>query len=142
MVKRILLILIPLLSLLIYLNLPKENALKIGNTKIPVEIADTEEKQIKGLSTRVSLDPNSGMFFVYSNASVRSIWMKDMNFGIDVIWIRDGIVVKINTDVSPQGLGQPIVSSEESVDSFLEVNTGFVRDNQLKIGDSVTLLSS
>lgn len=142
MAKKILLILIPTLTLLIFLNLPKEDTLKIGNTKIPVEIADTEEKQIKGLSSRDSLDPNSGMFFVYDNSSVRSVWMKDMNFGIDVIWIREGNVVKIDEGIYPQGLGQPMVSSEESVDSFLEVNTGFVRDNQLKIGDSVTLLSS
>lgn len=117
-------------------NLPVKK-LKVGDKVIQVELAQTTLSQMKGLSGRNELEKDWGMLFVFSATSVRTMWMKDMNFGLDVIWIREWKIVKIDEGVYPQGLGQPVVSSEVSADSFLEVNTGFVKDHQIKVGDLV-----
>ena len=121
-------------------NLPVAK-LKVGEKVIQVELASSGLAQMKGLSDRPSLEKDWGMLFQFPDATVRTMWMKDMNFGLDVIWIREGTIVKIDENVYPKGLGQPIVSSVEKTDSFLEVNAGFVKTHQIKVNDKVTLLN-
>ena len=121
-------------------NLPIAK-LKIGEKRIQVELAQSGLAQMKGLSDRVTLEKDWGMLFQFPDATVRTMWMKDMNFGLDVIWIREGTIVKIDENVYPKGLGQPIVSSAENTDSFLEVNAGFVKTHQIKVNDKVTILN-
>src|SRR3989344_8940875 len=66
------------------INQPK---IKIGQKTIFIEIADTQEKQKKGLSGRDNLPEDSGMLFVFKEEGHHQFWMKDMNFSIDIIWI-------------------------------------------------------
>lgn len=114
----------------------------VAGVKITVEIADTDEKRSKGLSGRDSLHENEGMLFVfgteggYSNKDTTpSFWMKAMLIPLDIIWINDGKVVKIdkNVAIKPEDKrytpGQPI-------DYVLEVTAGFSDKNILKVGDA------
>ena len=55
--------------------------IKVGNTKISIEIAATQEARITGLSGRKSLAEDTGMLFVFDQKNtVRSFWMKGMEF--------------------------------------------------------------
>src|SRR3990167_7829278 len=126
--KKSLLILIPLTLLILLIPLVRPSypkTLKIGATKISVKLADTTESQVKGLSGQSSLEKNSGMFFKFPGSAIRTMWMKDMNFPLDVVWIEKGSVVEITKNIVPLGDGQPVVSSKENADSFLELNAGF-----------------
>jgi uncharacterized membrane protein (UPF0127 family) len=66
---------------------------RIGTATIRAELATTKAEQVQGLSGRTSLPENTGMLFVFDRPSYWSIWMKDMNFPIDVLWITDDFKV-------------------------------------------------
>lgn len=79
----------------------------IASKQFLLEIADTPEARQSGLSGRTSLCHNCGMLFVFENPGKYSIWMKDMDFPIDVFWIdEDKKVVHIVKDMSPASYPQ------------------------------------
>jgi len=112
----------------------------INDIKVKVEIADETAELAKGLSNRKSLDEDSGMLFVFATPGQPAFWMKDMNFSIDIIWIKDDVVV----DIAPN---LPVVAAEflstytpkEPANYVLEVNAGFAKENGIKIGDRVDI---
>lgn len=118
--------------------------MKVGERIINVEIADTEEEQAKGLSDRETLKEDNGMLFVMPKNSFPSFWMKGMQFNIDVIWINENKVVEISKDLPAP---DPETSTDElprykptqSTSYVLEVNTGFVDQNNIKVGQKVEL---
>lgn len=120
----------------------------VGNTKVTVEIAKTGEERQKGLSGRTTLDANSGMLFVFAQKKAfPSFWMKDMLFPLDIIWIADGKITKIDKNVpipSPaanQLSTLALYNPDKPIDYVLEVNAGFSDKNKLQVGDSVDLSS-
>lgn len=76
--------------------------LTIGSTTIKAEIADTDAAQEKGLSGRFSLPEGQGMLFVFDEPGAWGIWMKDMNFPIDIVFVDEaGGVVSVEKNISP-----------------------------------------
>lgn len=134
-----------------YFNFLKPNStvkqIKVGSTTIKVEVADTPEKRTKGLSGRNSMDFNSGMLFVFENKGITPVfWMKDMLFPLDLIWIANGKIVKIDKNLpAPKNNTEdkelPTYKSNIPVDYVLEVNAGFTDKNNIKVGDSLDLTS-
>ncbi len=113
---------------------------KIKNNIIKVEIADDFEEQIKGLSNRDNLDDDSGMLFVFQDKQIRRFWMKNMRFPLDIIWIDDNKIVKIDKNLPPEGENpQNIYSSEIPVNYVLEVNGGYCDKHNIKVGSDVIL---
>ncbi len=53
-----------------------------------VRIADNDEERRLGLSYFKSLPINQGMFFKFDTARTYAFWMKDMNFPIDIVWLK------------------------------------------------------
>lgn len=120
--------------------------LRVSSSTITVEIADSPQKRNQGLSGRVNLDPNSGMLFVYPDKDKHRFWMKDMKFPLDFIFIRDGSIVDMIANVPIPLSGQkdsslPIYEPIEPINMMLEVNSGFILSNNVKVGDKVTLVS-
>ncbi|MCX6796303.1 MAG: DUF192 domain-containing protein, partial [Candidatus Falkowbacteria bacterium] len=97
-----------------------------------------EKEWNRGLSYQKTLGENGGMLFIFPDYQVRSFWMKDMNFPLDIIWIKDDKIVKISANLAPEG-NQPknIYSSDEPVNYVLEVNAGFCGKNKIKIGEQI-----
>jgi uncharacterized membrane protein (UPF0127 family) len=115
--------------------------IKINNTIINTEIADTNSKQILGLSGRKNLNQNSGMIFIYNKPDYYGIWMKDMNFPIDIIWINENKkIIDITKNVSPKTYPQVFKSTSQSK-YIIEVNANFSTSNNIKTGDSVDFKS-
>ena len=83
-------------------NMQADNELVMGGQRFTVERAITEEQKQKGLSGRDNIGDNNVMLFVYDNPGQRCIWMKDMKFSIDVVWL-DGAkrIIAIEHDVKP-----------------------------------------
>ncbi|HVV39009.1 MAG TPA: DUF192 domain-containing protein [Candidatus Paceibacterota bacterium] len=76
--------------------------IKVGTTTIAAEVVDNQAAREKGLSGRTSLPEGSGMLFVFEHNGDWGIWMKDMQFPIDILFISEtGQVVSINANVSP-----------------------------------------
>ncbi|KKQ92340.1 MAG: hypothetical protein UT17_C0002G0003 [Candidatus Woesebacteria bacterium GW2011_GWB1_39_10] len=122
-----------------------KKTLMIGDRIIPVEIVSTPELRARGLSGRTSLDQNSGMLFTFEAQNVTpSFWMKDMKIPIDIIWINDAKIVKIDKDIKPPSEGTidsklQVYNPGEPIDFVLEVNAGYSVDNDMRVGDSINL---
>lgn len=116
---------------------------QIGNTKITAEIADTPQKRELGLSGRTSLADGRGMLFIFDQKKAfPSIWMKDMHFGIDIVWIADGKIAKIDDHVPAPVSGTPeselkIYYPDKPVDYVLEVPANFLEKSGVNVGASV-----
>lgn len=110
----------------------------INNTRINVEIADDPTERAQGLSGTPSLADDEGMLFIFNEPAIQSFWMKDMQIPLDMIWIRDGVVVGISADVPVWENGQITRrSSGEPADTVLEVNAGWAERNGVMIGDAL-----
>jgi uncharacterized protein len=123
------------------MNQPTEKVpLTIGKASLMVEIRDTIEERGLGLSYRKSMAQDEGMLFVFDEAQPVTFWMKGMHFDLDMIWIREGVVVDISEEVPAPTEENPVaktVAPKEEVDAVLEVNSGFVARHGIVIGDEV-----
>jgi len=126
---------------------PSTKNITIGGKVIQVQIADTQDKRTKGLSGVSNLDKNSGMLFVFDTKKVSpAFWMKDMIIPLDMIWISNNKIIKIDKDIPAPASGTPdtkltVYSPGQPIDYVLEVNAGFSNLNSLSIGNTVDLSS-
>jgi len=113
-------------------------SLYINNSKILVEVADTDQKRAQGLSGRDSLSENQGMLFVFSYPDYYSFWMKNMNLPLDFVWISNKQIVEITQNVQPQDYQPPrILTPQQKVEMVLEINAGQAEKLNLKVGDKI-----
>lgn len=113
--------------------------LSIGESVITVFIADTDTKRSLGLSNREFLPSKQGMFFVFPHKDTYGIWMKDMNFPIDILWIDDQYkIIHIEENISPTTYPRVFKPLNPAL-YVLEVNASYVKNNSIKKGDSITV---
>ena len=112
----------------------------LGETTITLDVADTDIKRIQGLSGVSSMPKKHGMLFIFDKPDYHGIWMKDMNFSLDILWLNEySEVVYIEKKVSPKTF--PNVFKPNSPAKYvIELNSGFVNENHIKIGDKFVLL--
>jgi uncharacterized membrane protein (UPF0127 family) len=124
---------------------PADPEMIIGQTRVRVEIADTPEKQIQGLSGRLGLSKDTGMLFEFAAPGQPAFWMKGMNFPLDFIWIANGRVVEITPDVPHEpGVAEADLQRYipvRTVDSLLEISGGWAALNGVKVGDDARLVN-
>lgn len=120
-----------------------KKVLIINGKKIKVEISDTDEKRKTGLSKRDKLNEDTGMLFTFKEENIKPpFWMKDMRFPIDIVWIDNNKIVQIDENIPNPETDIPdsklkIYAPKAPIDLVLEVNAGFIRKNNIKIGDEV-----
>lgn len=127
-----------------FLSLSTPNTVKdfkIGDTNIKVEVANDSAKRQKGLGGRDSLAANTGMLFIFEKPLKPQFWMKNVEFPLDIIWIRDNKVVDIIKNAAvpePGALDEtlPRYVPNQEIDMVLEVNAGFVDSKGIKNGDT------
>lgn len=109
----------------------------INETSIKIEVADTSAKRKQGLSERASLGVDEGMFFVFGKPQRGGIWMKDMYFPIDIIWLdKDLFVVYIKQNAQPESYPE-IFYPQKNAKYVLEVNTDFTKQHNILVGDQL-----
>jgi uncharacterized membrane protein (UPF0127 family) len=71
---------------------------------VRVEIANSDEERKQGLSGRKEFGKKvNGLLFVFPETDYHKMWMKDMHFAIDIIWIGEDLkVINIEKNVSPE----------------------------------------
>lgn len=120
------------------LKINENNYAIIKNRKIFLEIADTPEKQFKGLMHIKQLPENQGMIFLFDKAEPRSFWMKNMEMPIDIIFLRNRKIITIHRNVQPDNGGKLYTSAYKS-DCAIEVSAGFCDKYNVQEGDFVLL---
>ncbi|MFB3819519.1 MAG: DUF192 domain-containing protein [Candidatus Methylomirabilales bacterium] len=110
-----------------------------GRVTVTVELARSPLEQTRGLSHRPRLAEGRGMAFVYVAPQPVGIWMKDMRFPLDILWVREGRIVKIEKAAPPLAPGAPERVYTATADLVLEVPAGFTDRARVRVGDRVTL---
>ncbi|MFA6552105.1 MAG: DUF192 domain-containing protein [Candidatus Paceibacterota bacterium] len=111
----------------------------IGDTEITVAIADSVDKQDKGLGSLNSMPEDTGMLFNFAIADNYEFWMKDMKFPLDIIWIdENNVITYIEKNATPESYPNTFASDQNSL-NVLEVNAGFADKHGINIGDSISI---
>ena len=115
------------------------HTMQIGNVPMRVGIAETEEERVQGLSGQQSLGDVSGLLFIFPVADYHGVWMKDMRFAIDVIWISEDLrVVDISRNLLPQSYPK-IFRPSQPAKYAVETDVLFAETFGIKVGDRVVL---
>lgn len=118
----------------------------VGDTSFFVDVAATPDERAQGLSGRESLDPMSGMLFLYPTGTPYSYWTKGMLFSIDILWIgSDCKIVEITPDLPPAPQGTPDieivrVNPRVGASHVLELAAGVSNSHGLNTGDEVRFI--
>lgn len=117
--------------------------LRVKTLDINAQVANSQNLRKKGLSNKESLSLNSGMLFVFDKAGDWGIWMKDMKFAIDIIWINaEKQIIAIAKNVPPQPKTKDkdliIYKPGKNAKYILEINAGLSVRHGLVEGDVVT----
>lgn len=120
--------------------------LQVGSRELRVEVVTTPESWTQGLSGRSSIGAD-GMLFIFPTREVRSFWMPDMQFDLDMVWIADGVVSKVTAHVPKPSAGQsrdtlPVYSSDAPVNWVLELPAGKAGEYGIAPGTSVMINQS
>lgn len=111
----------------------------IAEAAVTVEVLDTHAERVKGLSGRDSIPQNHVLYFVFDEADYHGIWMKDMQFPIDILWLNEyNEVVTIRANVSPDTYPDVFYPTKPAR-FVLEANAGFAARNNIKVGDVFVL---
>jgi len=102
-----------------------------------IYLALDDEQKRRGLMFVRDLPERTGMLFVYEDAAVHSMWMKNTYISLDIVFARaDGTVSSVIHDAEP--LSPRSLGSTEPVTYVLELNAGVAR--RLKIGAGSQLI--
>ncbi|MAZ73859.1 MAG: hypothetical protein CMC70_12015 [Flavobacteriaceae bacterium] len=101
---------------------------------LDLEIAEGDYETQTGLMYRKSMQSNHGMLFIFPNEQRRSFYMKNTEFGLDIIYLNSrNKVVSIQKNAQP--LDQTSLPSEAPARYVLEVNAGLSDQWGLEAGD-------
>ena len=116
---------------------PKTQDLKIAGVTVQASVARTWAERIRGLSGTPYLPEGVVKLFVFDSLGIHSIWMKDMNYAIDIIWVdAENKIVDIKRNATPETYPEAFSPRTDAL-YVIETKTGFVAKNNIKIGDEV-----
>lgn len=99
--------------------------------KVSCEIPTSEEEQGIGLMYRDSLGEYNGMLF---NDIDGGFWMKNVKIPLEMIFIKDDIIVDIQK-AKPND--ERIITPKTKSEMNLEVNDGFSKKNNISVGNKI-----
>lgn len=104
--------------------------------EMDIEIADDDYQTQTGLMYRNGMKNSQGMLFIFPDEDVRSFYMKNTKFALDIIYIaEDKTIVSIQKEALP--LNETSLPSREPAMFVLEVNAGLSDKWGLAIGDLI-----
>jgi uncharacterized membrane protein (UPF0127 family) len=110
---------------------------------LEVECAVSESVRALGLSGRPSLPAGRGMFFIFPTVSRQTMWMPDMNFPLDIVWLNENMeVIHINYGAQPCETRDrcPLLSSEGYVKYAIELAAGQAEGLGIRVGAQLAVL--
>jgi hypothetical protein len=121
-------------------NLDKSDlSLKAAASSYLFLLADTPEERSKGLSGVDSLPDNTVLLFSYENTDGCGVWMKDMKFPIDIVWIDENFnVIYFTEGLSPSTYPKTFYPVSQCK-YFVEAAEGFIKASDIHMGARVSI---
>ncbi len=118
----------------IYAMTRPQMTMVLGDGTFAAKVLEEEKMRQRGLSGQESLGLTEAMLFVFPHDDKWGIWMKDMHFSIDIIWLdKDQRVVHIVESASPESYPESFRPTKEAR-YVVEVNAGMVKKKSIHIG--------
>ncbi len=111
---------------------------------VRVEVATTEKEIQRGLMFRTALAQDAGMIFLFRPNRPVAFWMYNCFISLDMIFVKNGRIVKICENVPPCKSKDPhecpTYPDGQMIDvsEVVEVCSGYAKAHGLKEGDPVT----
>ena len=124
-------------------KLPVTSQFSFKGQTILLEVARTSQEQSTGLMNRKELGNNQGMLFVFSPPRPVSFWMKNTLIPLDMVFVSNGVVKYIGTQILPCKADPcPTYGPEPrtDIDGVIELRGGRATELQLKVGDRVKVV--
>lgn len=117
---------------------PDTHQIFIDTVALSVSVADSPEERRAGLSGTPPLNELEGKLFIFNEPDTYGIWMKDMNYPIDIIWIDEHLrIVHIVEGATPDSY--PTVFKPPVPALYvLETASSFVSTYKIAIGNTLT----
>lgn len=122
--------------------------IKIDNVVLEVQIADTDLLRTQGLMFQEELPFDQGMLFVFEGEERRSIWMLNMQFSLDILWLDiEGNTLHIEKNVPPcktalETATCPSYKGDNKLAKYvLEVTSGFVDEYSITENSKLEIVS-
>ena len=110
--------------------------LQVGDARLQAEYARSAAERERGLMERTELAADGGMLFRFDDFRRHCLWMKNTPLPLSAAFMDEqGRIVDV-IDLEP--LSTAIRCSREPARYALEVNQGWFRQHQLRIGDQVS----
>ena len=102
-----------------------------------IEVVTNSQDRQRGLMYKKAMPENYGMFFIWNLNKVQCMWMKNTYIPLSVAYMdRSGKIINIY-DMVP--LSKISVCSDRPALYALEVNRGWFKRNNIKVGDILDL---
>lgn len=120
--------------------LPISAQATIAGRKINLEVTRTPEQQALGLMYRTSLPDDRGMLFEFNPPQRVGFWMKNVKIPLDMIFLRQGVVRAIASQVPPCNTNPcPTYGPNTPIDQVIELRGGRASQLGLRVGDRITV---
>jgi uncharacterized membrane protein (UPF0127 family) len=133
-------------------NLPLTETISTPGGNIFVRVARTNNEQQMGLSGFKTIYENQGMLFPFKNSGIYPFWMKDMNFPLDMVWLKhipkspylpqvgDYYQVVMVTENALPSSYPKMFQTTTPVDAVLEINAFAASKFGLTVGTGIHLI--
>lgn len=120
--------------------LPVTAEAHVRGQTLALEVARTPRQQAIGLMFRDDLPDNRGMLFPFDPPRPVNFWMRNVQFPLDMIFVRDGEVRAIAPSVPPCTTATcPTYGPDEAVDYVIELKGGRAEALGITVGDLITI---
>lgn len=117
-------------------QLQPHTTLHVGDGIFKTRVAKTFEEREKGLSNTTALGEDQALLFVYDTDAQWAIWMKDMNYPIDIVWLnKDKKVVYIVKNAPPESYPDEKFTPKEDARYVIELMAGTTDKKAINIGE-------
>jgi len=116
----------------------KDATIMIDSYAVISERADTNEARQTGLSNRACIPEHTGMLFVFDKSDLHGIWMKDMNFVIDVLWLDSTKKVVHLEKYMPPDSYPAVYYPKDPALYVLELRSGSVDGENITVGQQLS----
>lgn len=125
-----------------------QQTLRLHGHTYRITVLRTEDELQRGLSGTANLPADRAMVFVFPREDKWSIWMKDMNYAIDIVWLDSAkkvVYLEKNVQPSTYNKKEPAKSKLFKPDKVaryvIELASGTIERTGIAIGDPAGLPS-
>lgn len=115
-------------------QLQPQTTVRIGDGVFKARVAKTEEARVKGLSDTTHLGQDQALLLVFEREGEWPIWMKDMKYPIDIVWLnKEKKVVHIVKNAPPESYPYEKFIPKRDALYIIELPAGTVTEKSIII---------